>query len=72
MPRTITDPDFISPSQAATIIGCHKETVIGYVDAGLLPAKRPLGRGRGKPILIRRTDAERFKRKVAEDTTTAK
>ena len=75
------EPEYITPSEAAGIIGCHKETVLAYVQREQLPALRPLGFGRGRPVLILKSDAVELRkrlrvvtgpgRKIASATSTA-
>lgn len=66
MPQSKSREDYISPGDAAEIIGCHRETVLAHIKAGLLAAHRPLGYGRGKPVLILRKDAVEYAKSLAK------
>ena len=50
----------IGPHEAAKLIGCGYSTLLRLIDAQRITATRPLGRGRGKPILLERGEVERF------------
>ena len=63
-PQDHGQPEYITPSQAAAIIGCHKETVLAYVQREELPAVRPLGYGRGRPVLIIKSDAVELRKRL--------
>lgn len=58
------EPEYITPAQAAAVIGCHKETVLAYVQREQLPALRPLGYGRGRPVLILKRDAISLRKRL--------
>lgn len=58
------ESDTITPRDAAEIIGCHYTTLMGYIESGRLTAVRPLGKGRGKPVLVSRSDAKKLKREL--------
>lgn len=66
--------DPIGPHEAAKVIGCGYGTLLRYIDAGRLTAVRPLGRGRGKPIILSRRQVQKFAEayRVVTGSVTAK
>jgi len=61
MSSTDAPNDNITPAEAAKIVGCCKDTILRYITDGALAATRPLGYGRGKPVIIRRADVVKLK-----------
>jgi excisionase family DNA binding protein len=54
---------FISPRECAALIGCHVQSVYGYIDRGLIPAARL---GRRVLIDVKKLEAKLEKGKTAK------
>jgi excisionase family DNA binding protein len=59
---TKTKSEFVSPREAATLIGCHYETIYDWIRREKLTAYRPLGIGRGKRIKLKRSEVLAIKK----------
>jgi excisionase family DNA binding protein len=58
----MSDPEWLTASEAAKILGVSRSTIHRYVEAGILPARRLPSR----VLRIRRAEVERLAREADE------
>ena len=55
-------PNEVGLKEAASLLGCHYQTVRAYIQKGVIKARYPLGYGAGKPTWINLRELRRVKK----------